>query len=177
MHIVHLACLGDALTSMLLDLSDSQWPWPGSSRDARLEHAWQSYKEYCQNWNIADRCERKLFTNETLRYDYVTVSQKVMRAAAAKFMVFWMHWFMDSLLQGDPEQPEHLKCPGQGESFGLNVFVFNVKKPSTSNCKVPIYKPAAAPNRSLKPSEADAGGCYRPDEHGAASAGERQVLE
>ena len=114
MHIVHLACLGDALTSMLLDLSDTQWPWPGSSRDARLELAWQSYKEYCQYWNIADRCERKLFTNETLRHDYVTVSQKFMRAAAAKFMVFLMHWFMDSLLQGDPEQPEHLKCPGQG---------------------------------------------------------------
>ncbi|CAE7330515.1 unnamed protein product, partial [Symbiodinium sp. CCMP2592] len=108
MHIVHLACLGDALTSMLLDLSDTQWPWPGSSRDARLEIAWQSYKEYCQYWNIADRCERKLFTNETLRHDYVTVSQKFMRAAAAKFMVFWMHWFMNSLLQGD-EQPEHLK--------------------------------------------------------------------
>ncbi|CAE7308593.1 unnamed protein product, partial [Symbiodinium microadriaticum] len=109
MHIIHLACLGDVLTSMLLDLSDDQFPWPGSSRDTRLEHGWKSYKGYCQRWGIEDRAERRLFTNEVLKADFVTVSQKIMRAAAAKYMIFWLHWLMEGLLQGDPEKPEHLK--------------------------------------------------------------------
>ncbi|OLQ11617.1 hypothetical protein AK812_SmicGene4549 [Symbiodinium microadriaticum] len=110
MHILHLACFGDVLTSILLDFSDNPFPWPGSSRDSRLEHGWHSYKGYCQRWGIQDRAERKLFTNEALKADYATVSQKIMRAAAAKYMIFWLHWLVESLLQGDPEQPEDLKC-------------------------------------------------------------------
>ena len=113
MHILHLACFGDVLTSILLDFSDNPFPWPGSSRDSRLEHGWHSYKGYCQRWGIQDRAERKLFTNEALKADYATVSQKIMRAAAAKYMIFWLHWLVESLLQGDPEQPEDLKCRSQ----------------------------------------------------------------
>ena len=47
-----------------------------------------------------------------------------MRAAAAKYMIFWLHWLMEGLLQGDPEKPEHLKCLIQhGTSLGL-TFCF-----------------------------------------------------
>ena len=107
MHVVHLACTGDALVSMLLDLSDTDWVWPGGSRDARLEHAWQSYKSYCQHWSVPDRCDRKVFTNEALKGDYPTLSQKFMRGAAAKFVVYWMQWLMRALtaqVQPSPDQ-------------------------------------------------------------------------
>ena len=113
MHIVHLACLVDVVTSMLLDLSDTPFPWPGTSRDSRLEHGWRGYKGFCQKWGIEDRAERKLFTNEALKADYATVSQKILRAAAAKYMVFWLYDLMENLLQSQPDQPEHLKCPSQ----------------------------------------------------------------
>ncbi|CAE7299286.1 unnamed protein product [Symbiodinium sp. CCMP2592] len=111
MHIVHLACLVDVVTSMLLDLSDTTFPWSGSSRDSRLEQGWRSYKSYCQRWGINDRADRKLFTNDVLKGDYATVSQKILRAAASKYMVFWLHFLMESLLLGmaEPERPEHLQ--------------------------------------------------------------------
>ena len=64
---MHLACVGDALVALLLDLSDTAYPWAGASRDARLSLAWDNYKSYCQYWNAPDRCERKVFTNELLK--------------------------------------------------------------------------------------------------------------
>ena len=113
MHIVHLACLVDVLTSMLLDLSDNPFPWKGASRDSRLEQGWRSYKGYCQKWGIEDRAERRLFTNDALKADFATVSQKILRAAAAKYMVFWLHYLMEDLLlqMSEPDRPENLKCP------------------------------------------------------------------
>ena len=108
MHIVHLACTGDALVALLLDLSDTEYPWPGGSRDARLSFAWDSYKGYCQRWNVPDRCERKVFSNELLKGDYPTLSQKFMRAAAAKYVVFWMQWLMRTLVDADPSPADHL---------------------------------------------------------------------
>ena len=115
MHIVHLACLVDVVTSMLLDLSDTSFPWNGSSRDSRLEHGWRSYKAYCQRWGIKDRADRKLFTNEVMKGDYATVSQKILRAAASKHMVFWLHEMMENVLLGmpEPDRPDHLKCPSE----------------------------------------------------------------
>ena len=102
MHIVHLACTGDTLTSILAELSDTEWPWGRGSRDARLEHAWRSYKCYCQRYNIADRCDRKTFTSEAVRGDYATLSQKFMRAAAARYVVFWLEWYLGGLLRNMP---------------------------------------------------------------------------
>ena len=113
MHIVHLACLVDVVTSMLLDLSDTTFPWGGSSRDSRLEKGWRSYKTYCQRWGIEDRAERRLFSNEVLKADFATVSQKILRAAASKHMVFWLHELMENLVLSmpEPDRPEHLTCP------------------------------------------------------------------
>ena len=108
MHIVHLACTGDVVTSLLYDLTDHEWPWPGTSRDARLANAWYDYKAYCQLWSVPDRCERKVFTNEALRADFATLSQKFMRAAAARYIVFWLQYLMDSLLQDMNDPDEHL---------------------------------------------------------------------
>ena len=113
MHVVHLACTGDALVSMLMDLSDNPWPWPGASRDARLATAWESYKGYCQSFSVPDRCERKVFTNEMLKGDYATLSQKFMRGAAAKHVVFWMQWFMRTLLDAIASPEDHLLPPGR----------------------------------------------------------------
>ena len=111
MHVMHLACVGDALVALLLDLSDTAYPWAGASRDARLSLAWDNYKSYCQYWNAPDRCERKVFTNELLKGDYPTLSQKFMRGAAAKYIVFWMQWLMRSLVHADPSPADNLLHP------------------------------------------------------------------
>ena len=111
MHVVHLACVSDTLTSVLWDLSETSWPWPGTTRDKRLEVAWGNYKKYCQDWGIVDRCERKTFSNEALRSDYATLSQKYMRAAAARYVVFWLQSMMDSILQDVTDPEEHLLPP------------------------------------------------------------------
>ena len=108
MHIAHLACVGDALVALLLDLSDSNYPWRGTSRDARLSLAWDNYKSYCQRWNVPDRCERKVFTNDLLKGDYATLSQKFMRGAAAKYIVFWMQYLMKTLVDADPSPADNL---------------------------------------------------------------------
>ena len=91
MHVMHLACVGDCLVSILLELSDDENIWPGNSRDARLEHAWTDYKKYCRSNAIPDMCERKTFTHAALRMDFAQLSQKYMRAAAARYIVFWLY--------------------------------------------------------------------------------------
>ena len=100
MHVMHLACVGDALVSILMELSDDTRIWPGNSRDARLEQAWQDYKLYCRSNAIPDMCERKTFTHSALRADYAQLSQKYMRAAAARYIVFWLDDLFTRLSHG-----------------------------------------------------------------------------
>lgn len=49
MHIVHLACGMDVLTSVLLDLTDDGANLiHGNSRDRRLQELWLSYRDWCE---------------------------------------------------------------------------------------------------------------------------------
>ena len=49
MHIVHLACGMDVLTSVLLDLTDDGANLiHGNSRDKRLQELWLSHREWCE---------------------------------------------------------------------------------------------------------------------------------
>ena len=43
--------------------------------------------------------------------DYPTLSQKFMRGAAAKYIVFWMQWLMRSLVHADPSPADNLLHP------------------------------------------------------------------
>lgn len=49
MHIIHLALGMDAISSVLLDLSDDNAGLvAGNSRDRRLQELWMSYRQYCE---------------------------------------------------------------------------------------------------------------------------------
>lgn len=49
MHIVHLALGMDAISAVLLDLTDDTANvLPGQTRDQRLVHVWNSYHEWCE---------------------------------------------------------------------------------------------------------------------------------
>lgn len=49
MHIIHLALGMDAISSVLLDLSDDNAGLvAGNTRDRRLHELWISYRQYCE---------------------------------------------------------------------------------------------------------------------------------
>lgn len=93
MHIVHLALAVDVITSCLLDWSDDQTFVWGSSREKRLTSLWDSYRKWCEIQKVSDRSSRKLFTTNGLKPDvgrYLDISQKVLSATAARYMLFWL---------------------------------------------------------------------------------------
>ena len=93
MHIVHLALAVDVIISCLLDWSDDQSYVLGASRDKRLGSLWDSYRGWCESQKVSDRASRKLFTTNGLKPDagkYLDISQKVLNATAARYMVFWL---------------------------------------------------------------------------------------
>lgn len=93
MHIVHLAIAADCVTSCLLDWSDDQSYFEGRSREQRLTTLWHSYRSWCESQEhpLGERAQRKLFTTAILKTDqYVEVSQKILKAAAARYMMFWV---------------------------------------------------------------------------------------
>ncbi|CAK8996463.1 unnamed protein product, partial [Durusdinium trenchii] len=102
MHIVHLALAPDAAASVLLDLTDTDMYFEGSSRDDRLYKIWVSYKTFCEDERIPDRAARRLFTNQILnpgRGKFPEISQKVISAMAARYLLFWMSGFLRGLVQ------------------------------------------------------------------------------
>ena len=95
MHITHLALAPDVITSCLLDWSDDSSYFSGGSRDRRLNEMWQSYRSWCesQSYPMSERAQRKLFTSSVLKPDhghYTEISQKVLNASAARYMLFWI---------------------------------------------------------------------------------------
>lgn len=48
MHIVHLALATDSISSVLLDLTDPGII-DGGTRDARLNHLWLNYRDWCES--------------------------------------------------------------------------------------------------------------------------------
>lgn len=95
MHITHLALAPDVITSCLLDWSDDSSYFAGGSRDRRLNEMWQSYRSWCesQSYPMGERAQRKLFTSSVLKPDhgqYTEISQKVLNASAARYMLFWI---------------------------------------------------------------------------------------
>eukprot|EP00435_Cladocopium_sp_Y103_P029645 s338_g7.t1 len=92
MHLVHLALFPDAITSALLDWSDNQCYVEGSSRDKRLSKLWDNYRAFCEETNITERAQRKLFTTAVLKPEggkYCELSQKILNATGARYMTFW----------------------------------------------------------------------------------------
>ena len=49
MHIVHLALAMDSMSSVLLDLTDDDaCIIDGNTRDRRLQHLWENYRDWCE---------------------------------------------------------------------------------------------------------------------------------
>ena len=93
MHVAHLALFPDILISVILNVTDTDRLVQGNSRDARLQRLWQSYRDFCENTKVTDRATRKFFLSTTLRGTgdkYMEVSQKVLSATAARYMLFWL---------------------------------------------------------------------------------------
>ena len=95
MHITHLALLPDVITSTLLDWSDDRKFWSATSREGRLDQMWQSYRSWCEDqfFSLRDRASRTLFSSRVLQPDttsYVEISQKILSASAARYMVHWL---------------------------------------------------------------------------------------
>ena len=132
---MHLACVSDALVSILLELSDDASIWPGHSRDARLEQAWRDYKSYCRYNYIPDMCERKVFTHAALRMDYAQLSQKFMRAAAARYIVFWLDDLFTRLSQQGPRDASfRLLAPNTGHFYYYQFKIVGPRKPFNLIC-------------------------------------------
>ena len=93
MHLVHLTIAPDCIISCLLDWTDSDFYVSGTSRDKRLTELWENYRQWCEEQKLGDRCQRRLFAVQTLKPDgtsYAEVSQKVLNATAARYMLFWL---------------------------------------------------------------------------------------
>ena len=83
MHVIYLAIVGDMLTSLLFDLTDSEDHFPGRSREARLEEVWNIYDDWCWRSSIPDKISRRLFSTTFLKAGkYLEIPQKVMSAAS-----------------------------------------------------------------------------------------------
>lgn len=55
---------------------------------------------------ISDRARRRLFTTRTLRplsKEYRTISQKILSAAASRYLIFWFSQYLSGLLASDPD--------------------------------------------------------------------------
>lgn len=116
MHVIYLAIVGDIITSLLFDLTDSTDHFPGRSREARLEEIWNIYDDWCQRADIPDRISRRLFSTNFLKAGkFLDVPQKVMSAASARYAIFFMATLMRLVLAAgapDPEAPELLWTAG-----------------------------------------------------------------
>ena len=65
-----------------LEYTDDESIFSGSKRDDRLEELWQLYRSWCEDGQIAERAQRKLFNTAILKNNqYVEISQKVMNVA------------------------------------------------------------------------------------------------
>lgn len=93
MHISHLALVPDCIISCLLDWTDNTKYFAESSREKRLDALWHSYKNWCEGQKVQDRASKRLFSAAVLKPDvagYTEVSQKIINATAARYMLFWL---------------------------------------------------------------------------------------
>lgn len=111
MHITHLALAPDVITSCLLDWSDDAYYFAGTTRDRRLHVMWESYRLWCESqmYPLAERAQKKLFTTSVLKPDagrYVELSQKVLNATAARYMLFWIASLAKQFAEWTQEDPD-----------------------------------------------------------------------
>ena len=71
-------------------------------------------KAYHSILGVPDRARRKLFSTKVLRpncREYRTISQKILSASAARFLILWLKNYVTALLETQPES-EFLQCLG-----------------------------------------------------------------
>ncbi|CAE7239265.1 unnamed protein product [Symbiodinium necroappetens] len=93
------------MCSLLLDLSDGV-----AKREDELNKLYNSYRSWCEEGGVPDRASKKLFSSATLHpgsKDYVSISQKLLSAHAARYALFWMAQLMTSLLEQHPGSEFH----------------------------------------------------------------------
>ena len=126
MHLAHLAIFSDVYISLLLDLTDDY-----TKRDSKLSELfgelscmvriprqpnhirnkfWRTgtrIKPYTPSIpGISDRARRRLFTSRTIRpnaKEYRSISQKLLSAAASRYLIFWFSHYLSGLLASSPD--------------------------------------------------------------------------
>ena len=93
MHISDCAILPDCISSLLVECA-TVMPHAGESRDEFLRRLYNNYCGWCRQMKITsgEQCNPKLFSFKILKSDstsYPGVSQKFLKAVAARFMVYW----------------------------------------------------------------------------------------
>ena len=124
MHICHLAIYPDVLCSFLLDVAEgghrelqltAYWENYKDWSEAQGSCTWHS-EFFCvyvstnpasaciksiRSRGLQDRCERKLFSSSVLKpksESYINISQKILSATAARYMILWLCNLVRSLL-------------------------------------------------------------------------------
>lgn len=128
MHLVHLTIAPDVIISCLLDWTDSDFYVSGSTRDKRLNELFENYRQWCEEQKLGDRCQRRMFTVQTLKPDgpsFAEVSQKVLNATAARYMVFWLAGIAThyATLHGSDED---MKLHSRIVSFKISIWIANL---------------------------------------------------
>ena len=107
MHVVHLAVGVDLITSMLQEITEDQTIFDGTSREKRLSMAFDAYRSWAEESAVPDRASKKLFSTGILTTNKVVeVSQKILSATAARYMILWCAIFMNRVLEQIPGLPK-----------------------------------------------------------------------
>ena len=91
MHLVDLSVIPDLAISVLLDWTDSNAYVDQPTRQKRLDHFADAYRDWVGN--TSDRVNRKLFTTDILKpgaSSFTAVSQHYISAAAARGLIVFL---------------------------------------------------------------------------------------
>lgn len=120
LRISDLQLVPDCLTSVLVELTQCN--------DAELDSLWNDYVAWCASTSVLTlhtvcfsdlgihpsyRAQRKFFTAKTLHApnSYIKVSQKLLKGASARMMVFWITPILYKECLVDPSvHNTHLVC-------------------------------------------------------------------
>ena len=104
MRITDLAIAPDLIGSLLLDVSDDSAVFAASTRDERLKMAFESYRKWCNQNNVQDRCMSRMFTTAILKpgISYPHISQRTMSGTASRFVIQWLAGLMRQVARVNP---------------------------------------------------------------------------
>lgn len=96
MHTLDLAICTDTIASSLVVCSGGQ--------NEKLNELRQAYFTWCKDLKLPDRATHKLFSLKVLKpsNEYASISQKFIKAAAARIMCYWVCGVVHQLVLDHP---------------------------------------------------------------------------